>query len=372
MLAGLDTVQTPTFQLSLLGPFELSGSDGPLDLTSKKLAALLAFLACSAQQAHSRDKLMTLLWGSHFEAQARQNLRQALTRLRRILGEDAVISSGELVSLQPGVLACDVMQFKALLDDGSRDALNGAVGLYRGPLLAEIAIQEEAWTEWLDVQRRRMEGLALDAMVNLGEQELQVGNHEQALRAAHRAIAVNSLREDAHRLVIRALAASGRRADALKHYEHLVALLKRELNVEPDAVTVSLAAELRRPHGTPPAPDPSPAAVSQALALPDRPSIAVLPFTNMSGDPEQEYFADGVVEDILTALSRVRWLLVIARQSSFSYKGQAVDLKRIGHEFGVRYIVEGSVRKSANRVRITVQLIDAETGAHIWADRYDR
>jgi DNA-binding SARP family transcriptional activator len=168
-------VQTPTFQLSLLGPFELSGSDRPLDLTSKKLAALLAFLACTAPQAHSPDKLMTLLWGSHFEAQARQNLRQALTRLRRILGEDAVISSGESVSLQPGVLACDVMQFEGLLGDGSRDALNGAVGLYRGPLLAEIAIPEEAWTEWLDVQRRRMEGLALDAMVNLGEQELQVG-----------------------------------------------------------------------------------------------------------------------------------------------------------------------------------------------------
>ena len=107
------------------------------------------------------------------------------------------------------------------------------------------------------------------------------------------------------------------------------------------------------------------------LALPDRPSIAVLPFDNMSGDPEQEYFADGMVEDILTALSRVRWLFVIARHSSFIYKGRAADVQQIGRELGVRYVVEGSVRKSGNRVRIIAQLIEAETGAHIWADRYD-
>ena len=108
------------------------------------------------------------------------------------------------------------------------------------------------------------------------------------------------------------------------------------------------------------------------LAFPDRPSIAVLPFANMSGDPEQEYFADGMVDDILSALSRVRWLFVIARQSSFAYRGRAADVKPIGRELGVRYVVEGSVRKSGNRVRIIAQLIDAETDAHIWADRYER
>ena len=106
-------------------------------------------------------------------------------------------------------------------------------------------------------------------------------------------------------------------------------------------------------------------------SLPDKPSIAVLPFQNMSGDPEQEYFADGMVEDIITALSRMRWLFVIARNSSFTYKGRAVDVKQVGRELGVRYVLEGSVRKAANRVRITGQLIDASTGAHLWADRFD-
>jgi len=105
--------------------------------------------------------------------------------------------------------------------------------------------------------------------------------------------------------------------------------------------------------------------------LPDKPSIAVLPFQNMSGDPEQEYFADGMVEEIITALSRIRWLFVLARNSSFTYKGRAVDVKQVGRELGVRYVLEGSVRKAGNRVRITGQLIDAATGAHLWADRFD-
>jgi TolB-like protein len=110
----------------------------------------------------------------------------------------------------------------------------------------------------------------------------------------------------------------------------------------------------------------------EGLGLPDRPSIAVLPFDNMSGDPDQDYFADGMVEDIITGLSRIRWMFVIARNSSFTYKGRAVDVKQVGRDLGVRYVLEGSVRKSGNRVRITGQLIDAEDGSHIWADRYDR
>jgi TolB-like protein/class 3 adenylate cyclase len=113
------------------------------------------------------------------------------------------------------------------------------------------------------------------------------------------------------------------------------------------------------------------ASLGGQLPVPERPSVAVLPFQNMSGDPEQDYFADGIVEDITTELSRLRWLFVIARNSSFTYKGRAVDVKQVGRELGVRYVLEGSVRKAGNRVRITGQLIDASTGAHLWADRFD-
>ncbi|MGE4047331.1 MAG: winged helix-turn-helix domain-containing protein, partial [Acetobacteraceae bacterium] len=108
-----------------------------------------------------------------------------------------------------------------------------------------------------------------------------------------------------------------------------------------------------------------------ATRSPGHPTIAVLPFQNMSGDPEQEYFADGMVEEIITVLSRIRWLFVIARNSSFVYKGHAVDIRQVGRELGARYVLEGSVRRSAGVVRITAQLIDAQTGAHLWADRFD-
>jgi TolB-like protein len=127
---------------------------------------------------------------------------------------------------------------------------------------------------------------------------------------------------------------------------------------------VSLATDERTPTA-------APVETTATLALPDKPSIAVMPFQNMSGDPEQEYFADGMVEEIITALSRIRWLFVIARNSTFTYKGHAVDLKRVGRELGVRYVLEGSVRKGGNRVRITAQLIDTLTGTHLWADHFD-
>lgn len=109
-----------------------------------------------------------------------------------------------------------------------------------------------------------------------------------------------------------------------------------------------------------------------ALPLPDRPSLAVLPFENLSGDPEQGYFADGMVEDIIAGLSRIKWLFVVARNSSFTYKGQTIDAKRVGRELGVRYLLQGSLRKGGSRVRISAQMIEAETGGHLWAERYDR
>jgi TolB-like protein/tetratricopeptide (TPR) repeat protein len=108
------------------------------------------------------------------------------------------------------------------------------------------------------------------------------------------------------------------------------------------------------------------------LELPDRPSVAVLPFQNLSGDPAQEYFADGTVEDIITGLSRIKWLFVIARNSSFTYKGRVVNVREVGRELGVRYLLEGSVRKAGTRVRVSAQLVEAETGAHLWAEHYDR
>jgi DNA-binding SARP family transcriptional activator len=241
----MDSVAPPRFSLLLLGRLTLSGPDGVVDLPSNKLAGLLTYLACTSPRPQRRETLSTLLWGSHFELQAKQNLRQALFRLRKMLGHDALAGDGEIVSLNTAAIHCDVTRFEALLRDGSRDALSAAADLYRGRLVDDVSISEERWNEWLTAERERLLDLALGALVRLGEQELAVGGAEEALRAGERAIVLNSMREDAHRLVLRALATTGRKAEALTRYQDLVALLKRELNVEPDAATKSLAAELR-------------------------------------------------------------------------------------------------------------------------------
>ena len=130
--------------------------------------------------------------------------------------------------------------------------------------------------------------------------------------------------------------------------------------------------EAAQAHAAGPPPDALHEKSRPALPSSERPAIAVLPFVNMSGDPEQEYFSDGITEDIITALSKLRWFFVIARNSSFIYKGKAVHMKQVAEELGVGYVVEGSVRKGGDRVRITAQLNDVATGSHVWAERYDR
>jgi class 3 adenylate cyclase/DNA-binding SARP family transcriptional activator len=282
----MDGAPSPRFSLSLLGGFELTGPDGVVDLPSKKLAGLLAYLACTAPRPQSREKLSALLWGSHFDAQAKQNLRQALFRLRKVLGQDALEGDGEVVSLNTAAVLCDVSRFEALVHKGSRDALSAAVDLYRGRLIDDVTVGEEGWNEWLTGARERLLELALGAMVGLGEQELATGRAEHALKAGQRAIALNNMREDAHRLIVQALAAAGRKAEALKHYQDLVSLLKHELNTEPDAVTRSLVAELRS--AQPPSRSPAVRVIAKPVPQPDRPSIAVLPVANMSTDHEEE------------------------------------------------------------------------------------
>jgi class 3 adenylate cyclase/DNA-binding SARP family transcriptional activator len=271
---------SPRFGLSLLGGFELTGPDGVVDLPSKKLAGLLAYLACTAPRPQPRERLSALLWGSHFDVQAKQNLRQALFRLRKVLGEDAIESDSEVVSLNATAVLSDVSRFEAMVREGSRDALSAAADLYRGRLIDDVTVGEEGWNEWLTGERERLLELALGAMVGLGEQELSAGRAEQALKAGQRAIALNDIREDAHRLIVQALAATGRKSEALKHYQGLVALLKRELNTEPDAATRSLVAGLRNPQS----PDGS-SAIKETAKLPP---AAELPLAGASEQVDAE------------------------------------------------------------------------------------
>lgn len=374
-MARTTSASRPEFSLSLLGRCVLTGPDGAVSLPNKKLAALLAFLACTAPDPQPREKLSALLWGSHFDAQAKQNLRQALFKLRQILGPDALKSEGEFVSLNATVIACDVSQFERLVREGNRGALSAAANLYRGRLADDISIGEEGWSEWVAGERERLSELALGSMVTLGEYELSAGHADQALRTGQRASALNDLREDSHRLIMRALSATGRNAEALKYYLDVVALLKRELSTEPDLATRSLASELRRTQDVAPASGEVISEASPPLALMMRgqkPSLVVLPFRNMSGDPEQDYFADGITEDIITALSRFRELVVIARASSFALRDKGMTSAQIAQHFRVQYVLSGHIRKAGNRIRVSAELTHTGSEAQVWSDRYDR
>ena len=231
-------------RLSLLGGFELTGPAGRIDVGSRKACALVAYLAFNRAKPQSRETLATLLWGSQADAQARQNLRQALTTLRRVLG-DVVVSRDDAVAITPEALTCDAQEFEALCADGTLDALTKAVDLYKGPFASGLSIKEDGWIEWVAGVRTRLDQLAAKAMTRVGEHRLAQGQPEHALTLGERALTLDGFGEDSHRLVIGSLAASRRRTDALRHYERLVELLRRELGVDPEPATRSLVDQLR-------------------------------------------------------------------------------------------------------------------------------
>ena len=348
--------------LKLFGHFELTGPAGRIALSSAKLSAFLAYLALAAKPV-PREHLTTLLWGSHFDEQARQNFRQALVRLRKLVGPEALISDDQAVQLSPAALASDARQFESLVHSASEADLRQAVSLLDGDFLEGIDVKEPTWEDWLSDERRRIGNLACGALVRLGRLELDGGRAADALGHAEACIRRDIFREDAHRLAIQAFAALGRRAEALKHYQNFAERLMQELGTAPEPETVKVYDLVRTGAGV----------RDEILSPPPvrKPSIAVLPFTNLSNEPEQDYFIDGMVDEIISALSRLHWLFVIARSSSFIYKGRTVDVKQVGREMGVRYVLEGSVRKAGNRLRISGQLIDATTGTALWADRIE-
>lgn len=271
--------QIPRFRLTLLGRIDLATTNGSVRLPGNKPAGLLAYLAYTAPRPQPRERLANLLWGSHFEIQARQNLRHALFQLRRVLGVDAILSDDHDVQLAPGAFDCDVARFKALVSEGSPSSIAAAIDLYQHPLLTDLNIAEDAWSDWRDLERKQLEDLALNTMVSHGHQALQAGDADTALKSAGQAIRTNALREDAHRLMIHALAAQGRKAEALKYYRDLVTLLARELNTEPDPLTQAIVAELSEasPPGTPRAAGEPVRATPEASERPVETPSAVAP-----------------------------------------------------------------------------------------------
>ena len=364
-----------TMQLQLLGPFALqSGARGGGALP-KKAQALLAYLAMQGGGA-PREQLAELLWGMSGGDQARRSLRQCLMAVRAVLaGRDALIAAGDRVSLVAGsAMTIDVAAFESLAASQEVEDLEAAQALYRGEFLSGLAIASEPFSEWLLVERRRMASAMSDVLHRLATRRAQAGETEQAIPAAERLVAFDALREDGHRLLMQLLAQAGRRDAALKQYARCVELLRRDLGVAPEPATAALADAIRGGHVATEAAMAAVAVQSSArpmLALPDKPSIALLPFSNLSGSADQDYFADGIADDLTIALGRIPWLFVIASSSTSHYRADAPDVRQIASELGVRYVLRGSVRRSGERLRIVVQLADASNGRHVWSDRFE-
>ena len=348
--------------------------------------AVLAFLALQPGRPQSRQRLTALFWQSSPEEQARTNLRQTLTALRKRLG-GVLVTEGDRVALDDSLLEVDTARFEECLAASDLAALEEATAIYKGDLLEGFSIKEEAFEAWIAPLRERYRSRMIDGLIKMIGRYEESQDVAQVLEAVPRLLALDPLNEEAHRILMRAYAAQGRHSAALKQFELCREVLSRELGVQPQPETIQLVQELRaqraKGQALPPksqsmgaeSPDCDREAAAPAqidLSLPDKPSIAVLPFKDISGNSKWEYFSDGITADIITELSRFSGLFVIARQSSFSYMDRSGDMRWIGHELGVRYILDGNVRRAGKRVRINAQLIDLETGNHIWTERYDR
>jgi TolB-like protein len=357
-------------RLGLLGGFAIAGPDGrPIEITGRKTKALLAILAASPDFSTVRDRLIALLWSDRGDQQARNSLRQALVSLKRELsahGLDILETDRDRVGLRADRVAVDASEFERLAAAGK---VADAAALYRGRFLDGFAVRDAAFDAWVDGERRRLEERALQVYDDV----LKSAPPGEQVGLARRLLAIDPLRESSHRLLMQALTAAGERDQALRQFEACRRMLKAEFGVEPETATLQLCEAIRGQSQVPGPAASQPETQHRPDDSPDdRTVIAVLPFTNLSGDAEQDYFAEGISEDLITELARYRHVRVIGHRTTAAYKDQARVITEIGRELRANFIIEGSVRLASDRVRVAVQLVDAETGTHEWADRFDR
>lgn len=367
--------ETAPARLCLLGGFELRDANGIAgSLPTRKAQLLLAYLALPAGLAHAREKLAGLFWGERQDEQARGSLRNALAAIRAALGPDALGSERDSVELVPGVLELDVDRLAAAAS-GDGPACDDLLGLaLRSELLEGLAAPSEGFAEWLAFERMRCRGLATTAAQKAIAANERAGRFAAAVELAQRLVALDPLREHSQRLLIQAYLAAGERSRAMVQLQSCRELLSRELGVQPSAETMALA-DLAAREGTialPPTMAHPSGPVPEAASAPASFSVAVLPFLNLSGDPEQNFLAEGFSEDLITELSRRRDFSVIARQSSYLFSGRPETASAAAAELSARYALTGSLRRAGERLRVTAQLLDAAGNRCIWAQRYDR
>ncbi len=357
-------------RICLLGPVTVEIDGAPVAIASKKARALLGYLVQRGGSEVARSTITGLLWSERGEEQARASLRQALSELRSALAmkdQQPIIANNESISWAADSAWIDSTELESAAHSEDDAALREAALLIRGEFMEGLTVDEAAFEHWLAGERERLRLLACTVHSQLMERAERSGDIEEALNHGLKLISLDPLREKVHRALMRLYAAQGRNDAALAQYERCKRELSSQLGVQPEPETETLARSIKTGRHA----GPSNVQAPPAPALPDKPSIAVLPFANLTNSREQDFFADGMTEDIIGALSRMRDLFVISRSSSFVYKGRPVRAEDAARELGVRYILEGSVRVAGDRVRVSAQLIDGLSGGHVWAERYE-
>jgi TolB-like protein/DNA-binding SARP family transcriptional activator/Tfp pilus assembly protein PilF len=361
----------PVARISLLGKFEVevAGAVIPSATWRKKRAVdVLTALALAPGHALHREELIDRFWAEKDLEAGANNLHRALYEVRQATakaGIDIAILDRGVARLADNVWI-DVDEFERLAASTEPESLARAIELYRGGLLPD-----DPYSDALAARREALRQRFADAALKLARQRHAAGHADECIAVLRRVLDSDNALEPAHQLLMEVLAKAGRQGDALRQFAECTAAVRARVDAQPSKATLELHAAIQRgelgpaPPAATPELDPDP-------PLSHGPSIAVLPFNNMSGDPEDEPFSDGISEDLITELSTIPDLLVIARNSTFVFKGKAVDVRAVGRKFGARHVLEGSVRKLGSRVRITAQLIDAASGGHVWADKFDR
>lgn len=361
-------------RLHLLGELRLIGPDGT-DLTprGRKARAALAFAALSPSSSASRDQLAAMLWADRPDDQARASLRQSLQELRRAFDPvqaTALQIDRDRVRLMPDQIWIDAVEVGELLASTEVGAPSRAAALWRGELLANLALRSPEFDNWLRLEREAQRRRLIDALTTALSLAERDGADEAARSLAFEVVRLEPANERAHCALIRYHQRRGERSQALHQYMVLRERLAHELDMVPSPATEALVAGLRAAgtNGV----DPDSAA---PLAAPgptrERPSVLVLPLDNISGDPAEDYLIDGLTDDLITTLGRFKELLTLGRHSSFIYKGRHVDLREVARDLKVDYVLQGSLRRLGEQLRLNVHLSATGSRHQVWAERFD-
>lgn len=379
--------RSEAFQLRTLGELSLTDSFGkPVRLRTRKGLMLLACLAVEPDRKWTREQLAGLFWGDRQDEQARNSLRTALADIRRALGKNVIVVEGGSMQVRHGAVATDIGNLRELAEASLDGHAVGRDEIHTGEFFPGFNEDHEAMG-WVRATRSLCRDLTERALTRQIAAFSEQGALGDAIERARQLLALDPFREESHRTLMRLYARHGERSKAIAQFRNCSQLLQHELSVEPSPETRLLADEIALQDGIAKSnlrhrnlahePEPDLPAGSTAAARGNeddlsKPSIAVLPFINMSGDAEQDYFADGITEDIVTDLSNVDCLAVVATSSTSLFRNSQARPDQISKELGVHFLLEGSVRKSDQNIRITTKLIDGRTNRQLWAERYDR